>query len=358
LEEISNHALPNVYLKLMSCNRSSNPKIPLKYRATCNPSGPGHQWLKRRFIDAGPPGKIQREKLEFEYPDKNGEMTKTELTVARTHVQSYQSENKSLAEADPLYMAKIFSLTQDNEMLRKAWIDGSWDLLIGGFFTDVWDPKIHVLPNFKPPKSWKLFRSFDWGSSKPWAVTYGAECNGEQPIPIDVDLPYFPKGSVVILNEIYGWTGIPNEGDQAISSEIAERVLAVDNVLFGEYAMKVIPGPADSAIWAVIDGTSIGAALTNSGCNWTRAHKGPGSRVAGWSIIRQMLGAAKRKDLERPHLYFFQQAEHHIRTLPLQQRDKKKPEDLQTDGEDHICDSLRYLLSRKMTTMKRRKVGI
>jgi len=53
--------------------------------------------------------------------------------VQRTRVQSFTSENKSLMEADPLYMAKISALTQDNEMLRKAWIEGSWDLLMVDF---------------------------------------------------------------------------------------------------------------------------------------------------------------------------------------------------------------------------------
>jgi len=75
-------------------------------------------------------------------------------------------------------------------------------------------------------------------------------------------------------------------------------------------------------------------------------------------MIRQMLGAAKRGDLESPHLYFFDLAQHHIRTLPVMQRDKKKPEDIDTDLEDHAMDSLRYLLTRKMMKFKRRKVGI
>ncbi|MDP8268249.1 MAG: hypothetical protein P9L97_05920 [Candidatus Tenebribacter davisii] len=331
-EELTNHAFDKVYKKLMSCNRSSNAGITPKYRGTCNPSGPGHQWVKQRFIDATQTGKILKEDIEFEYPNEKGDTVSTTLTVTRTHVRSFQAENKSLAEADPLYMAKIYELTKDNEMLRAAWIDGSWDLLIGGFFTDVWDKDIHVLPTFKVPTSWDLIRSFDWGSSKPWAVTYGFITNGEQPDPHLLGgeiIPYIPKGSVIICTEIYGWNGNINEGDQAVSSEIAERVLAVDNALLTEYGIRCVPGPADTSIYDVRDGTSIGANLGSCGCHWTRAYKGAGSRVAGWSIIRQMLGAAKRGDIETPHLYFFSQAEHHIRTLPVQQRDPKKPEDIQ-----------------------------
>jgi len=356
-EEITNHVFPTVYLKLMSCNRSANKLIVPKYRSTCNPSGPGHAWVKQRFIDVCEPGKIHREELEFEFPDANGEMQTQKVEVARTHVQSYMTENKALLEADPMYMAKIFSLTQDDEMLRKAWIDGSWDLLIGGFFTDVWDKDKHILPTFKIPSSWKLRRSFDWGSSRPWSVTYGFEANGEQPEKIEgLDLPYFPVGSVIIVSEIYGWNGTINEGDKAESPQIAQRVLRVDNSLMTEYNVRCIPGPADTSIWDVRDGTSIGNTLSANGCHWTRAYKGSGSRIAGWAIIRLMLGAAKRGDLETPHLYFFPAAMHHIRTLPQMQRDKRKPEDIDTDLEDHAMDSLRYLLARKLTTMKRRKV--
>lgn len=353
-EELTNHTLPDVYLKVMSCNRSSNPNIPRKYRATCNPSGPGHQWVKERFIDACDPEQVIREPMEIRYPDENGNEVVDTVIVTRTHIKSYAAENKALMKADPFYMAKIFELTKDNDMLRKAWIDGSWDLIIGGFFTDVWDKKIHVIDPFDIPTSWRLMRSFDWGSSKPWAVTYGFEANGEQPRMDGV--PYIPKGSLIIPDEVYGWTGKANEGDQATSQEIAKRVLSIDNALLAEYNARCIPGPADTQIWEVRDGRAIATELSRYGCRWTRAYKGSGSRIAGWAIIRQMLGAAKRGDLESPHLYFFPAAQHHIRTLPLMQRDKKKPEDIDTDLEDHCMDSLRYLSARKLTTLKRRKV--
>ncbi|MGH0054348.1 MAG: hypothetical protein ACQ5SW_13235, partial [Sphaerochaetaceae bacterium] len=355
-EELTNHPLPNVYLKLMSCNRSSNPLIPKKYRATCNPNGPGHQWVKQRFIDPVLPGKILNEVLEFEMPNEVGVVEKQKMTVTRTHLKSFASENKKLLSADPTYFAKIYSLTAGNDMLKKAWIDGSWDLLIGGFFTDVWDPQIHVLEDFNMLPSWNLSRSFDWGSSKPWAVTYGCETNGEQPK--ESNIPYLPPGSVIIVDEIYGWTGEPNKGDQATSATIADRVTGHDTALQNKYKLLVEPGPADTAIWEVRDGTSIGNNLSSYGCDWTRAYKGAGSRIAGWSIIRQMLNAAKTKDPERPHLYFLRKAQHHIRTLPLMQRDGKNPEDIDTDLEDHAMDSLRYFLGRKLMSIDYGMVGV
>ncbi len=337
-EELTNHTFDTIYLKLMSCNRSSNEGITNKYRGTCNPSGPGHGWVKERFIDVSKPGKI--------IIDEYGQ--------SRTHIRSFLHENKALEKADPHYKSKLMAMTKDDKMLRDAWVHGSWDLIVGGFFTDVWDKKIHVIPNFLPPSSWQGVRSFDWGSNKPWAVTYGWEANGEQPL--EIDIPFIPKGSVIIPNELYGWNGKVNEGDGALSSDIAERVLLLDKLLFEEYGIRIVPGPADTSIWEVKDGKSIASSLGSAGCRWTKAYKGQGSRISGWSLVRQMLGAAKRKDLERPHLYFMAGAQHHIRTLPMMQRDKQKPEDIDSDLEDHAMDSLRYLLARKLSKMKRRKV--
>jgi len=110
----------------------------------------------------------------------------------------------------------------------------------------------------------------------------------------------------------------------------------------------------------VKDGKSIGMSMAAYplNCYWVRAHKGSGSRVSGWSLMRQMLGSANRQDVESPHLYFFTQAYHHIRTLPIMQRDEKKPEDINSDLEDHAMDSLRYLISRKAMTMSLGKVGL
>ena len=69
-----------------------------------------------------------------------------------------------------------------------------------------------------------------------------------------------------------------------------------------------------------------------------------------------MLSASKKQDIEKPGLYFFNRAIHHIRTFPLLQYDEKKAEDVDTSQEDHAYDSTRYLLTRKFTKLKRRKV--
>lgn len=339
-EELTNWTTDACYRIMMSCNRSSNPNVPRKYRATCNPSGPGHSWVKSRFIDVAPPLKIHR-------PKDNPDWT-------RVFIPSSLDENLTLMKADPTYKQTMISACEGDPIKYKAWILGDWDIVAGGALSDVWDIGKQVLEPFQIPRSWHIYRSFDWGSAKPWAVTYGAECNGEQPD--GEGLPYFTPGSVVVVSEIYGWTGAANEGDRATSQEIAERVHAVDTLLSTQYSTRVLPGPADTSIWEVRDGVSIAQNLSSHGCEWARAYKGAGSRAAGLAIMRQMLYASKHGNLEKPGLYFFDTARNHIRTLPILQYDKKRPEDIDTEQEDHAYDSIRYLLSRKFTMMKRRKV--
>lgn len=348
-EELTNHPTDEVYLMLMSCLRTSNPNIPLKYRANCNPGGVGAQWVKARFIDTVPEGRI--------YHDEFGK--------TRAHVFLPTTENKVLLEATPDYQNTLKAMTEGNDNLRKAWLYGSWDIFLGGFFSSVWEPKIHILksrefgnpfaPAFKIPSSWRVQRSFDWGSARPWCVTYGAFCNGEQPEGLDF---HIPVGSVVILDEIYGWTGKPNEGDGATSAEIAQRVLKRDSDLAQQHStyneftestnsIKVQPGPADNSIWNVVDGTSIGASMSKYGLYWQRSMKGHGSRKAGLAIIRDMLLNAKKKDPEKPHLYFFQSAANHIRTIPIQQTSRFDPEDIDTDLEDHCIAEGELVLTKK-----------
>lgn len=336
-EELTNWATDECYRKMKACNRSSVKGIPIKCRSTCNPSGPGHAWVKERFIDNAPEGKV--------FTDSEGKK--------RVRIKSLMIENQTLMNAQPDYPNSIKALAKGDPDLEKAWLFGSWNIMTGGFFYSVWKPKVHILEPFDFPESWDVIRSFDWGSTKPWAVTYIAECNGEQP----KDYPiYFTEGSRIIIDEVYGWNGTANEGDEATSEEIAERVLAKDKMIYDEYGVRVKIGPADTSIWEVRDGTSIGRNMATFRLHWTRAYKGAGSRIAGASLIRQMLKSAI-KQKEHPRLYFFDTAVHHIRTLPLLQRDKVKPEDIDTKQEDHAYDALRYGLTRKMSGFMRQKVS-
>ena len=56
-------------------------------------------------------------------------------------IHGHWRENKILLAADPDYVKNLASDTNINR--RKAWLNGDWDIVAGGFFDDVWDRAKH-----------------------------------------------------------------------------------------------------------------------------------------------------------------------------------------------------------------------
>ena len=57
-EELTNWPTDELFKRMFSTNRSSNKKVPRKIRATCNPHGVGHNWVKLRYDLPVMPGQI------------------------------------------------------------------------------------------------------------------------------------------------------------------------------------------------------------------------------------------------------------------------------------------------------------
>ena len=328
-EELSNWPTPDCYEAMMACCRSSNRQVPRKVRATCNPYGPGHNWIKSRFIDAAAPGVIRR--------DDDGR--------GRTHVFGTLYENRILLDADPDYLKTLRS--DRNKNRRKAWLEGSWDIVAGGMFDDLWDPRIHVVSPFQIPSSWRIDRSFDWGSSKPFSVGWWAESDGSDVTTADGTARPTVRGDLYRIAEWYGWNGKPNEGCRMLIKDIARGVLDREVAL----GLTVLPGPADSQIFATVEGRSQAAEMADEGVHWTQADKAPGSRRAGVERLRTLLaGAAQKTDRprEQPGLFVFATCRHFVRTVPVLTRDARDPDDVDSAAEDHIYDETRYrIMARK-----------
>jgi hypothetical protein len=161
-DELTMWESPDCYDVMKSCCRSSAPGLPRKYRATTNPHGPGHHWVKLRFIDVAPRGVI--------VTDKYGNQ--------RVALHGHWSENRHLLDADPEYVNRLLQATEDDPDQQAAWVDGSWDVAAGAYFGAVWSRKVHVLTPFAIPLGWRLDRSFDWGAAKPFSIGWWAESDG------------------------------------------------------------------------------------------------------------------------------------------------------------------------------------
>lgn len=326
VDEAGNFASPTPIDKLRACLRSAH-GVPCFLRLTGNPGGPGHNWLKRRYIDPAPP-------MTPHYDET--------AKCWRVFIPSRLEDNPALAINDPNYVNRIAAATVGNEALLKAWLEGDWDIVAGGMFDDLWLRSVHVLEPFRIPKSWRVDRSFDWGSTRPYSVGFWAESDGtEAP-----NGRWYPRGTLFRIAELYGCVpGQPNVGTKRLASEVARDVLRAESSLNIEG--RVEKGPADPSIFSVENGNSIGDDMRRAGLVWAAGDHRPGSRKNGWERMRKYLKAAlpgSDGHGEEPALYVFETCLDWIRTVPTLPRDKKKTDDVDTNAEDHAADETRYRL--------------
>ena len=292
--------------------------------AASNPGGLGHNWVRATWIDPQPSLEVWRA------PAEDGGML-------RQYVPARLADNPTLTLNDPDYAQRLSGLGSPE--LVRAMLEGDWDIVAGGALDDVWSPSRQVLRPFPIPDGWRIDRSFDWGSSRPFSVGWWAESNGEA-VEVGGERIHLPAGSLVQIAELYGWNGKPNEGCRRVATEIAREIQAAEAAM--GLAARVEPGPADSAIFAVENGQSIADDMSRVGVRWTEGEKGPGSRRTGLERLRRMLKAAAASPREEPGLFFFDTCRHSLRTLPVLPRDPRKADDVDTESEDHVYDMVRY----------------
>lgn len=319
-EELTNWPDDECYTIMASTNRSSGPAhMPRKVRATCNPWGVGHHWVKERFIDPAPRGQVIN-------ADKPGE--------ERVALRLPRAENAALLDSDPHYVQR---LRPSNEAMRKAWLDGSWDIAVGGFLMDVWDPNVHQVKPFKIPADWKRWRAMDWGFARPYSIGWYA---------------MNPDGVIYRYRELYGYGGKANVGTRQTAAQVAAEVIKLEAV---ERRMGITfsRNPADSNIWHS-DGTEQTVAelfsreqrveldngrKVSDRVRWVPASKGPGSRVATAQLVITAL--------QERRLKVFNTCRHFLRTVPVLMPDEDNPEDVDTEQEDHAWDELRYSIASR-----------
>jgi hypothetical protein len=336
-EELTSWPTPELYLKMHSCSRSKHPEVAkrVRIRATTNPLGPGHNWVKKRFQLGG--------SNHTRVIDDNG--------ITRCAIFGFLDENKILLRSDPKYKQRLINSCKGNPLYIKAWIYGSWDVIAGGMFDDVWDPSIHVVEPFKVPDGWRIDRSFDWGSSKPFSMGWWAQSDGSDYVDSAGNVNATVRGDLFRIGEWYGGDPEePNKGLHMLSPSIAAG--AVERELAMGIHERCLPGPADPAIFTETDGKSIATGMSQmvrvqgtqfKGPTFTRADN---SRVTGWERVRTMLGNAKPGPegmREHPGLFVTRNCLKFQELFPVTQRDiERDPDDVNSDTEDHLQDEVRY----------------
>jgi hypothetical protein len=358
--ELTKQATSYLYDKMMSTNRSSfvpekhtpkNPKtgaylthdgkplpeIPLEVFSTTNPNGPGHNWVKRRFIDPASSGVVVKKEIPVFNP-----RTQQEEIVIKTQVAIFGSYRENIY-LSPEYVAELESIDDPN--LKRAWLYGDWDVVTGGAFDDVWHKHIHVKPRFYVPYSWRLDRSFDWGSTHPFSVGWWAEANGEEATLQNGDAFCPPPGTLVQLAEWYGTKEIgTNVGLKMSARDIADGIKDREIVMManGWIQKQPLPGPADNQISNVNDVSvdTIEKMMADRGIRWTKSNKAPGSNAIGLQLMRDRLQNSCRGEL--PGLYFMDNCRASIAIIPNLPRDEDKPDEVDDSAETHAFDMVKY----------------
>jgi hypothetical protein len=219
----------------------------------------------------------------------------------------------------------------------------------GAFFGDLWTESIHVIDPFPIPLHWYIDRSFDWGEARPFSVCWFAESDGSEA----PNGRTYPKGTLFLIHEWYGWNGQPNEGLRMLARDVARGIASQEKARWQEG--RVHAGPADNQIFTRTNGVCIADDMADEGITWTNSDKRPGSRANGARIFREYLQHSTESPMEGPGLFIFRPCAQFIRTLPALPTDLRNPDDIHTDSEDHIYDSARYRILDSQsvaTTMK------
>lgn len=373
--ELTNQPNGDLYDLFMSTNRSSfdpvkhtprcpktgvylthdgNPLPPLRMDvfSTTNPSGVGHSWVKRRFIDPAPEGQVVRTKVNIYNPatKKDEVFTKTQIAIFGAY-----TENPMLPAS---YIAELESWKEENK--RRAWLEGDWNVTSGGALDDLWTSDVHVIPRFVIPEGWYIDRTYDNGTRHPFSVGWWAEADGTEaeivnPVTGESSIFCPDPGTLVQFYEFYGSNPKDigsNIGIGMSSRDIADRIVSEESKLLkaGWIHSKPRAGAADNKIRETNpDADNMEQVMLKRGVSWLPSDKAKGSRKVGLQLLRERLENSIRG--EGPGIYFMRNCQASILTLPGLPRDPKNLEDVDTRAEDHAYDMTRYRIlqgGRKM----------
>lgn len=305
-EELTNWPDPSPLRKMQATLRSAE-GVPTQFWATCNPGGPGHTWVKAMAIDPAPAG------YELINSPDWGELV---------YIPSRVEDNQLLLKNDPHYIERL-KMSGSKELVR-AWLLGDWNIVEGAFF-DNWDADTVVQP-FAIPDDWARFRSLDWGSAKPFSVGWWAIAGDDT----ETADGLIERGTMVRYREWYGCKR-PNEGLRYTVEQVRAGIIQREV----EDRVKPLIGVADPAIFAEDGGPSIAERMLP--LIWRPADNkrvARGGAMGGWDQMRERLRTKK--------IRCFNTCKDSIRTIPVLTHDPSRPEDVDTNAEDHAADEWRY----------------
>lgn len=195
------------YLYLFSRCRSSK-GVPCRMRAATNPGGPGHEWVRARWLawvsrkapNPALPGKVRyfRRVNDADLWVPKG----TPGALGRTFVRAMLADNPALALGDPEYAARLEALPRLERLRLKG---GDWDARPSK--KDYWDrDRIRVL-NARPARDEIV------GLARGW--DFGATVDGD---PSTGVLGAWTKTGLFVVMHVVHFQGAPDRVDTEFSA--------------------------------------------------------------------------------------------------------------------------------------------
>ena len=282
------HFTESQYIYLISRVRGAN-DFPKQIKSSTNPGGIGHGWVKARFVDPSPPG--------VEFCGDDG--------MERIFIPSLLDDNGFLSRGDPKYRQRLLALP---EREKKALLYGDWNIFEGQYFTE-FDPSRHIVAPFEIPRSWRKYRTIDYGLDRLACL----------------------------------WIAISPEGISYVYREFCES-----NLTISQATQEILSRTPDSEeIYATLappdlwhrsqeSGKSKATIFSEYGLNFTKTSN---DRECGWLAVKELLIGG----CGRPSVRFFSSCTEIIKCLPALTVDKIRPTDCATEPHDitHAPDALR-----------------
>lgn len=315
-DELTQHPTPFAFNYLRSRLRTVDPELRpyLSIRATTNPGGPGHGWVKKMFIDPAPantsfPATDLETGAPIVYPE-NHEKAGQPLFYRR-FIPATLYDNKYLAD-DPAYEASLLSLPENQ---RRQLLDGDWTVADGAAFSE-FKMKVHTCDPFEIPHDWYKFRSMDFGYSE-------RQASAVHWYAVDPS-----NGVLYVYRELYI--------NQKTATELACLILKMER---GE---RISYGVLDSSCWAQRGqtGPSIAEEMIKAGCRWRPSDRSQGSRIASKNRLHELLRVDPVS--EKPGIIFFNTCRQIIADLPVIPMSKDDDDIDRKYAYDHAYDSIRY----------------
>ena len=320
-DELTQWSTPYAWNYMRSRLRTTAPDLRLYMRASTNPGGPGHNWVKKMFIDPAAWGKaFSATDIEtgetLVWP--KGHSKAGQPLFKRRFIPARLSDNPYLYESGD-YEANLLSLPEAD---RRRLLEGDWDIIEGNAFPE-WNRKIHVVEPYEIPYNWRRFRACDYGYGSHSAVVWFAVT---------------PEEQLVVYRELYV--------SKVLAPDLADLILEME-----ADDGPITYGVLDSSCWhnRGNPGPSIAESMIVRGCRWRPSDRSKGARVAGKNEVHRRLQVDEYT--EEPRMIVFSSCTNTIAQLPVIPLDRNNPEDVDTKSEDHLYDAIRYgVMSRPRST--------